>query len=50
MLSAEFQGRGERHALRKAYIGYNEVVAGHRTAGELRRRVEKLVLEKSGCE
>ena len=30
-------------ALDKAGIGYHEVVAGHTTAGELRRLVEKLV-------
>lgn len=33
----------EREALRKAAIGYHEVVAGHMTAGELRALVEKLV-------
>jgi len=30
-------------ALRKAGIGYHEVVAGHTTPGELRKLVEKLV-------
>ena len=43
ILSPKFKGRGERHALRGAGIGYHEVVAGHTTAGELRRLVEKLV-------
>lgn len=33
----------KKEALRKAGIGYHEVVAGHTTAGELRRLVEKLV-------
>jgi hypothetical protein len=33
----------KREALRKAGIGYHEVVAGHTTAGELKRLVEKLV-------
>ncbi len=52
----EYQGSGhhqgtaaardavKKEALRKAGIGYHEVVAGHTTAGELRRLVEKLVL------
>lgn len=51
----EYQGTGhhqgtaaardavKKEALRKAGIGYHEVVAGHTTAGELRRLVEKLV-------
>ena len=51
----EYQGAGhhqgnaaardavKKEALRKAGIGYHEVVAGHTTAGELRRLVEKLV-------
>jgi hypothetical protein len=51
----EYQGAGhhqgsaaardavKKEALRKAGIGYHEVVAGHTTAGELRRMVEKLV-------
>ena len=51
----EYQGNGhhqgtaaardavKKEALRKAGIGYHEVVAGHTTAGELRRLVEKLV-------
>jgi uncharacterized protein DUF2726 len=33
----------KKEALRRAGIGYHEVVAGHTTAGELRRLVEKLV-------
>jgi len=37
----------KKEALRKAGIGYHEVVAGHTTAGELRALVEKLVPEKS---
>lgn len=53
----EYQGNGHHHdggaaaardavkkeALRKAGIGYHEVVAGHTTPGELRALVEKLV-------
>ncbi|MEH6790557.1 DUF2726 domain-containing protein [Parasphingorhabdus sp.] len=51
----EYQGAGhhqgtaaardavKKEALRRAGIGYHEVVAGHTTAGELRRLVEKLV-------
>ena len=52
----EYQGNGhhlgpsaaardavKKEALRKAGIGYHEVVAGHTTAGELRALVEKLV-------
>jgi Protein of unknown function (DUF2726) len=51
----EYQGSGhhqstaaardavKKEALRKAGIGYHEVVAGHTTAGELKRSVEKLV-------
>ena len=51
----EYQGSGhhqssaaardavKKEALRKAGIGYHEVVAGQTTAGELRRLVEKLV-------
>jgi hypothetical protein len=51
----EYQGTGhhqgtaaardavKKEALRKAGIGYHEVVAGHTTAGELRRLVERLV-------
>jgi hypothetical protein len=33
----------KKEALRKAGIGYHEVVAGYTTAGELRKMVEKLV-------
>ncbi|MGB3712538.1 MAG: DUF2726 domain-containing protein [Erythrobacter sp.] len=33
----------KKEALRKAGIGYHEIVAGHTTAGELRALVEKLV-------
>ncbi|MGB7419073.1 MAG: DUF2726 domain-containing protein, partial [Erythrobacter sp.] len=33
----------KKEALRKAGIGYHEVVAGHTTAGELRALVERLV-------
>jgi Protein of unknown function (DUF2726) len=33
----------KKEALRKAGVGYHEVVAGYTTAGELRRLVEKLV-------
>lgn len=51
----EYQGTGhhqgsaaardavKKEALRKARIGYHEVVAGHTTPAELRRLVEKLV-------
>ena len=51
----EYQGSGhhqgtaaardavKKEALRRAGIGYHEVVAGHTTAGELRRLVQKLV-------
>ena len=37
----------KKEALRKAGIGYHEVVAGHTTAGDLRALVEKLVPEKA---
>ena len=33
----------KKEALRKAGIGYHEVVAGHTTPGELKRLVERLV-------
>lgn len=33
----------KKEALRKAGIGYHEIVAGHTTPGELKRLVEKLV-------
>ena len=51
----EYQGAGhhqgtaaardavKKEALRKAGIGYHEVVAGHTTPAELKRLVEKLV-------
>lgn len=51
----EYQGNGhhqgsaaardavKKEALRKAGIGYHEVVAGHTTPGELKRLVERLV-------
>ena len=51
----EYQGTGhhqgtaaardavKKEALRKAGIGYHDVVAGHTTPGELRALVEKLV-------
>jgi hypothetical protein len=54
-LLLEYQGTGhhqgtaaardavKKEALRKAGIGYHEVVAGHTTPSELRRLVEKLV-------
>lgn len=37
----------KREALRRAGIGYHEVVAGHTTPGDLRRLVEKLVPAES---
>ncbi len=43
ILSPEFKGRGERHTLRGGGHRRYEVVAGHMTAGELPRLVEKLV-------
>jgi hypothetical protein len=51
----EYQGSGhhqgsaaardavKKEALRKAGIGYHEIVAGHTTPGELKRLIEKLV-------
>ena len=54
--ASEYQGTGhhqgtaaardaaKKEALRKAGIGYHEVVAGHTTPGELRVLVERLVL------
>jgi hypothetical protein len=51
----EYQGSGhhqgsaaardavKKEALRKARIGYHEIVAGHTTPGELKRLIEKLV-------
>ena len=56
----EYQGTGhhqgsaaardavKKEALRKAGIGYHEVVAGHTTPSELRRLVERLVPEETG--
>lgn len=41
--SAAARDAVKKEALRKAGIGYHEVVAGHTTAGELKRLVEKLV-------
>jgi Protein of unknown function (DUF2726) len=53
--SIEYQGSGhhqgtaaardavKKEALRKAGIGYHEVVAGHTTPSDLKRLVEKLV-------
>jgi hypothetical protein len=58
----EYQGTGhhqgsaaardavKKEALRKAGIGYHEVVAGHTTPAELRRLVEKLVPAPSAAE
>lgn len=43
--SAAARDAVKKEALRKAGIGYHEVVAGHTTAGELRRLIEKLVPE-----
>jgi Protein of unknown function (DUF2726) len=57
----EYQGEGhhqgaaaardavKKEALRRAGIGYHEVVAGHTTPSELRRLVEKLV-DKPTCQ
>ena len=42
--SAAARNAVKKEALRKAGIGYHELVAGHTTAGELRRLVEKLEL------
>lgn len=56
----EYQGRGhhqgsaaardavKKEALRRAGIGYHEVVAGQTTPAELRRLVEKLVVSPGG--
>ena len=41
--SAAARDAVKKEALRKAGIGYHEIVAGHTTAGELKRLVEKLV-------
>jgi len=57
----EYQGTGhhqgsaaardavKKEALRKAGIGYHEIVAGHTTPGELKRLIEKLVPEPVGA-
>ena len=42
--SAAARDAVKKEALRKAGIGYHEVVAGHTTAGELKRLVERLVV------
>ena len=42
-LSAAARDAVKKEALRKAGIGYHEVVAGHTTPSELRALVEKLV-------
>ena len=41
--SVAARGAVKKEALRKAGIGYHEVVAGHATPGELRALFEKLV-------
>jgi hypothetical protein len=58
----EYQGSGhhqgtaaardavKKEALRRAGIGYHEVVAGQTTPGDLRRLVEKLVPRRSGSD
>ena len=43
--SAAARDAVKKEALRKAGIGYHEVVAGHTTPSELRALVEKLVVE-----
>ena len=57
----EYQGNGhhqgsaaardavKKEALRKAGIGYHEIVAGHTTPAELKRLVEKLVPDTAGA-
>ena len=40
----------KKEALRRAGIGYHEVVAGHTTPSELRRLVEKLVAKPAASE
>jgi hypothetical protein len=45
--SAAARDAVKKEALRKAGIGYHEVVAGHTTPGELRALVEKLVASAS---
>jgi hypothetical protein len=58
----EYQGTGhhqgsaaardavKKEALRKAGIGYHEIIAGHTTPGELKRLVEKLVPALKGAD
>lgn len=58
----EYQGSGhhqgtaaardavKKEALRRAGIGYHEVIAGHTTPSDLRRLVEKLVPKQAGAE
>jgi hypothetical protein len=41
--SAAARDAFKKEALRKAQIGYHEIVAGHTTPGELKRLIEKLV-------
>lgn len=45
--SAAARDAVKKEALRKAGIGYHEVVAGHTTPSELRALVEKLVVDKT---
>lgn len=40
----------KKEALRRAGIGYHEVVAGHTTPSELRRLVERLVVKPASAE
>ena len=44
--SAAARDAVKKEALRKAGIGYHEIVAGHTTPSELRALVEKLVPAK----
>jgi hypothetical protein len=58
----EYQGSGhhqgtaaardavKKEALRRAGVGYHEVIAGHTTPADLRRLVEKLVPKQAGAE
>ena len=48
--SAAARDAVKKEALRKAGIGYHEVVAGHTTAGELKRLVERLVPVGAGVQ
>lgn len=43
MASGDARDAVKKEALRKAGIGYHEIVAGHTTPSELRALVEKLV-------